>query len=583
MNGRLWRALALTLAVGMAGVGLDEGGAASFGQRARAATEDTCQPAASEAWSAVANWSCGHLPTRADSVTIPIGVMLTVDGEAETGNLALASTGTRLTVNSGGAVNIAGMLSSMSTPGVTLVTGAGVLRFVGASRALFGTTWSATTQGWRFEMALDAEAVGSTVRNIKAGEIVITSGTFSTTSDVRPDFGTDNTGSLRVAAGATLSIDGNIERTSTAGAACAAITVDGTLETRGARLSANDFTVNDGGLLRVLGGNGVAMVGDPTYAAGSTLEYAGSSAQVAGGELASTVATLRVANPNGVTLNKNTVVAETIDLSGGALATSLYTLSLAESATCAGDYDVIGQIARTAPAPATSYCFGHPHTRLTFTTGDAPSSATVTVARGEPPFPGAVARQFTIAAPDFAGTATVRVHYRDDELNGATEANLYLWRYDGARWTLAGRSAIDTNENYVELSGVTAFSEWAIAENGETTAATVVDFTAATRAEGVMLAWETADESFNAGFHVLRSDSPFAPPTRITGALIPSQAAGGIGGGRYTYLDAAPPTTAQRFYWVEDVDLAGASARHGPVTVRQALVWLPFVAQGMGR
>jgi hypothetical protein len=154
-----------------------------------------------------------------------------------------------------------------------------------------------------------------------------------------------------------------------------------------------------------------------------------------------------------------------------------------------------------------------PNTALTFASGAPPTELHCQAEPGD----AALCRRSGAASirsahPVLRGVATVRLHYLDSELNGATEANLRLWRLDGSRWRLMGRSAIDTTNNYVELTGVTAFSDWAIAEDGEPTAVTVVDFGAELqRSDGVHLAWETADETLNAGFHILRSESPLRP------------------------------------------------------------------------
>ena len=542
-----------------------------------AAPLDLCQPAATENWATVGNWSCGHTPTRTDAVTIPLGVTLTVNADSEVGDLTLATPGTRLALADATSLSVYGTLVTTGTTTSATITGNGWVRLVGGARPLFAPNWGAGSTGLRLAIALDSSAVGASAQAIKGGEILISSGAFNTSADIRPDNGADNSGRLDIATGATLITAGNIERTGTAGAQAAAVTISGTLESSGARISANTITVTSGGLLRVKRTTGLVIAGALTYAAGSTLEYTGSGAQATGGELTTSVAALTVANAAGVTLDKSTTVNGALALSGGPLATGNYTLTLGNDAPCTGDYEVTGAVQRLNPALATGYCFGHPNTALTFSGGTPPSSAAITVKGGTPPFAGAVARQYTISAPGFAGAASLRLHYLDGELNGATEANLHLWRLDGSRWRLMGRSAIDTAQNYVELTGVTTFSDWAIAEDGEPTAVTVVDFGGEVQPDGVHLRWETADETLHAGFHVLRSASPYTHGVRITRELIPSQTAGGIGGGVYTFVDAEPSAAATRFYWLEDVELTGATARHGPLVVTQTLVWLPVV------
>lgn len=571
MKHWLWRGLILLGVLVLAGVG----------RRLDAAPLDTCQPAATADWATAGNWSCGHVPTSADAVTVPLGVTLTLNADGDVGDLMLAAqTGTRLVLSDGVTLNAYGTISTISSTIPSTITGNGRLRIVGASRTLFAPNWAAGSSGLRLEIALNSGAVGTSAQSIKGGEILISSGTYSTTKDVRPDTDAPDTGRLDIAAGATLITSGNIERTGTAGTQAASVIVSGTLESSGVYISANAITIAGGGLLRVKRNTGLMIAGAINYAAGSTLEYAGSTAQSTGGELTTTLASLTVANVAGVTLDKSTTVNNQLALTHGDFATGSYTLTLGSTATCTGAYETTGVVRRLSPALATGYCFGHPNTALTFTSGTPPTSATLALSRGAPPFAGAVTRRYTLGAPGFAGTATVRLHYLDSELNGATEANLHLWRFDGSRWRLMGRSAIDTTNNYVELTGVTAFSDWAIAETAEPTAVTVVDFSAEARSDGVHLTWETADETLNAGFHILRSESVYTHGARITEVLIPSQTAGGVGGARYTFVDTTPSTAAARFYWLEDVELTGATARHGPIVVAQRLVWLPLVASG---
>ncbi|HQY92380.1 hypothetical protein [Caldilinea sp.] len=567
MNAWVWRGLVVILSLGLVGTS----------QPLKAAPLDVCQAMASADWATATNWSCGHAPTSIDAAMLPAGVTLAVNTDSEVGDLTLATGGTRISFNNGALLNIHGTLATTATATSSLITGNGRVRMVGGARQLFAPSWSAGTPGLRLEVALDSGAVGISAQGVKGGEILISSGAFSTTNDVRPDNGASNTGNLLIAAGAALITAGEIERTGAAGEQAASIIVSGTLETSGARLSANNITIATGGLLRVKRAAGLTIAGAINYSAGSTLEYAGNAAQTTGGELTTTAAALRVANAAGVTLNKSTTVNGELALISGALTTGAYTLTLGDLATCTGGYEVIGNVQRLGPTLATTACFGHPHTSLTFTSGAPPSSAAIKLSSGTPPFAGAVARQYTVSAPGFTGAATLRLHYLDSELNGATEANLHLWRFDGSRWRLMGRSAIDAANNYVELADVTAFSDWAIAEKGEPTAVTVVDFHAETHVDGIHLLWETADETLNAGFHVLRSESHAVHGARITTELIPSQTAGSVGGAVYHYIDATPSTAAKRFYWLEDVELTGATARHGPVVVQQTLVWLPLV------
>src|SRR4029079_4838799 len=93
---------------------------------------------------------------------------------------------------------------------------------------------------------------------------------------------------------------------------------------------------------------------------------------------------------------------------------------------------------------------------------------------GPPPFPGAVARTYTITPNGGSGfSATVRLHYLDSELNGNTENQLGLFRL-GAAWVRLGRTgAVDTVNNWAELCGVTHVSAWTLSSTRNNSITTI--------------------------------------------------------------------------------------------------------------
>lgn len=99
-------------------------------------------------------------------------------------------------------------------------------------------------------------------------------------------------------------------------------------------------------------------------------------------------------------------------------------------------------------------------------------------------------------------------------------------------------------------------------------AVTLASFEAQQAGDHVLLSWETVSELNNAGFNLHRGASPAGPDRQLNEALIPSQAPGSSGGFSYVWEDAAELVAGQSyFYWLDDVDLAGAVTRHGPVSV----------------
>jgi hypothetical protein len=81
------------------------------------------------------------------------------------------------------------------------------------------------------------------------------------------------------------------------------------------------------------------------------------------------------------------------------------------------------------------------------------SSVTVNVTLGsigDFPFGSSVNRTYDITIPSGTYTATLRLHYEDNELNGNNEALSQLWKYNISAWAASGKTVNDVTNNYVE-------------------------------------------------------------------------------------------------------------------------------------
>lgn len=103
----------------------------------------------------------------------------------------------------------------------------------------------------------------------------------------------------------------------------------------------------------------------------------------------------------------------------------------------------------------------------------------------------------------------------------------------------------------------------------EALAVTLATFTAETTADSeVLLRWESVLELDNLGFNLYRSTTPDElPSTPLNPHLIPSQAPGSGQGATYEFIDRTIEPAITYYYWLEDVEINGSKALHGPISV----------------
>ena len=94
----------------------------------------------------------------------------------------------------------------------------------------------------------------------------------------------------------------------------------------------------------------------------------------------------------------------------------------------------------------------------------------------------------------------------------------------------------------------------------------LVSFTAKASRSAVTLKWETRAELNNAGFHLWRSTTRDGDYERITRAMIPAEG-GATYEAAYTFRDHRVISGKTYHYRLEDIDTAGVSVYHGPVSI----------------
>jgi hypothetical protein len=178
-----------------------------------------------------------------------------------------------------------------------------------------------------------------------------------------------------------------------------------------------------------------------------------------------------------------------------------------------------------------------------------------------------IKRCFDIA-PTTSTTATVKFWYdATNELNSNTPGSVKAYYQEGGLWHEATGTYTRASGtfNSVEVTGVSTFSRYALTSNtpSESNLITLTRFEAAPAAEGIAIAWETASEIGTAGFHLWRSERPDAGYARITPALLPARG-GPTHSAAYTFTDRATLPGRTYHYRLEEVDIYGLSAFHGP-------------------
>jgi len=276
--------------------------------------------------------------------------------------------------------------------------------------------------------------------------------------------------------------------------------ISGSTVTLNNNLQAGAISVLAGGSMNItnrtlsLNGSGAALAvaGGATFTTtGSTVIFNGTAAQQAAGIAYNNLTINNTTGTfvTGVTLTGNATVNGALALTSSDLDTGAFTLTQPNTTASTGVSDVVGTIARTGGpfALATPLTFGNPNNIITFTAGASrPTTMTVTMAKAPPAtYAVAVARNYTITPTGGAGyTATLRLHYRDAELNGNDETsipNFNLRR--GPSWNAViptARNTAGADDNWLESNAVTQFSQWTFANlvptaSGGTVTGRIVD------------------------------------------------------------------------------------------------------------
>ena len=83
----------------------------------------------------------------------------------------------------------------------------------------------------------------------------------------------------------------------------------------------------------------------------------------------------------------------------------------------------------------------------------------------------------------------------------------------------------------------------------------------------IIIEWATASELEVAGFNILRAENPDGPFIQINDSLVPSSG-DPLTGGEYSYQDFSVEGGKNYTYQLQEVELSGAVAIHGPIEAK---------------
>ena len=241
------------------------------------------------------------VPDANDSVIIRCADAVVLTADAFCVNLTIQNLGSPIVPTplalGNYTLQVSGILNGPNTTyNTNIISSAnGRIKFVGASRQLFGTNWNNIyPANWRVEIALNPGALGYSPKSIKVGDFVLTSGNFElrlpgtyTYFDLKIDKGSsfgNGYGTLYIAPGCRLACmrcgqrKGDVGSVADDSTYCQSIDVYGELEVHGGFLSGSTINIRNGGKLTVGRANPGPMLSSPAttnfyYSPGSYLEY----------------------------------------------------------------------------------------------------------------------------------------------------------------------------------------------------------------------------------------------------------------------------------------------------------------------
>lgn len=385
----------------------------------------------------------GSFAASAGTVTMS-GTTKTMSGAGSRSFYALSVTG-----SIGSAVDFS--IASALTVNGSLTATAGTATFTGTS-TLSGTAnlFNSTVNGTSLQLS------SNSILGV-AGVLTITSGILNVTSSIPNTVIFNSTGAQNINAityhrlvlsnGNTKTATGNFITNSH-------LTIDA-----GTTFNAGSYTLS-------IYGN---WINNGSFtAATSTVQFLGAATTYLTGATTFNILTSNKSNTITESILQSNIAAATVNMTNGIITTGANTITITSTRT--GNGFIYGNIQRThAFTTGVDYAFEGPNNTINFSAVSSVSSITISVTKGsisDFPFGGSISRVYNITVPVGTYTATLRLHYEDDELNGNVESSMDLWQYNGSVWEGKNKTSNSTSANFLEKTGLTNISNrWTCSDN----------------------------------------------------------------------------------------------------------------------
>lgn len=326
-------------------------------------------------------------------------------------------------------------------------------------------------------------------------------------------------------------------------------------------VNGTSFTVSSGATLGIGSADGITTAGNSTgnvqtttrtFNTGANYVYNGTEAQDTGNALPTSVNDLTIDNNYGVTLSNNLTVNGTLTIVTGDVSSGSYAMNV---------YDVVSE----------NYYYFEIPTNTTQIAGFNVSTSTNEL------YPAKINRQWVIYGTWSSGDITCRFYW------DSTDDNDYDWVansvipsvYKGTTEYAATAYSLNTSRRWVEVA-IPAADDLTKGDfevgpaDDETLPIELSSFTVTMNAYNmVTLMWVTQSETNVSGFRIYRNTEEYVDTAQLLNIFVPATNTSQMQ--VYQITDEEVYQDGVYYYWLENIDLDGASQFHGPISINVIL------------